>query len=158
MTLLSRNAEEDSHPGYELDGLAKSGITRRDLPYCWTSHLSSLRIGFRGGDSEDYVWLNRFPRYKQYLIQKLLTANVLHLEACPQPEEARVWEKLCTSVPVDRVLFLRGASPQAPPRWDVGVCGARDVRETAQGYFQSHPSRGQEKTESSKSANRPIRS
>jgi Heterokaryon incompatibility protein (HET) len=66
---------------------------RHDLPYCWTSYLSSLRIGFRGGDSEDYVWLKRFNKYEQYLIQKLLTANVLHFDAYVlNPKKLKFWK------------------------------------------------------------------
>lgn len=66
---------------------------RDDLPYCWTSYLSSLRIGFRGSDTEDYVWLKRFTKYKQYLIQKLLTANVLHFDAhVLNPKKLKFWK------------------------------------------------------------------
>ncbi len=67
---------------------------RCDLPYFWTSHLSSVRIDFREGDPEDYARLQNTPRYKQYLIRKLLTANVLHFDAYVlNPEKLRVWGK-----------------------------------------------------------------
>lgn len=54
---------------------------RTDLPYCWTSQLSSVKIGFRGSDIEDYTWLYRRQPRKQYLLNRLATANVLHFDA-----------------------------------------------------------------------------
>lgn len=66
---------------------------RNDLPYCWTSDLSSVRIDFRENDSEDYMWLKKFPRYKQYLIERLLTANVLHFDAhVLNPKKLKFWK------------------------------------------------------------------
>lgn len=66
---------------------------RDDLPYCWTSYLSSVRIGFRGDESKDYFWLERFTTYKPYLIQELLTADVLHFDAYVlNPKKLKFWE------------------------------------------------------------------
>jgi heterokaryon incompatibility protein (HET) len=77
---------------------------RNDLPYCWTSYLSSVRISFRGGGSEDYLWLQKFTEYKHYLIQKLLIANALHFDAYVlNPEKLKFWKKdpyiPCTRIP-----------------------------------------------------------
>ena len=72
--------------------------TRNDLPYCWTSDLSSVRIEFREkdsrwNDSEDYMWLKKFPKFKQYLIRRLLTANVLHFDAhVLDPKKLKFWK------------------------------------------------------------------
>jgi hypothetical protein len=67
---------------------------RDDLPYCWTSYLSSVTIGYQGGDLEDYASLQRFAPYKQYLIRRLLTAKVLHLDAYVlNPKKLKFWEK-----------------------------------------------------------------
>jgi Heterokaryon incompatibility protein (HET) len=67
---------------------------RDDLPYCWTSHLSSVRIGYRGGDIDVYASLQRFAPYKQYLIRRLLTAKVLHFDAYVlDPRKLKFWEK-----------------------------------------------------------------
>ncbi|KAK4170926.1 HET-domain-containing protein [Triangularia setosa] len=56
--------------------------SRNDLPYCWTSLLSSVKIGFpNGGRMRDYEWMQGFERYKQYFIREVLTAESLHFDA-----------------------------------------------------------------------------
>ena len=71
---------------------------RKDLPYCWTSDLSSVRIEFREkdsreNDSEDYMWMKKFPEFKQHLIKRLLTANVLHFDAhVLDPKKLKFWK------------------------------------------------------------------
>ena len=79
---------------------------REDLPYCWTSYMSSVSIGFRGGVPKDYEWLTQFKQpkqpkefkqfkqYKHIIIQKLLTANELRFHAYVlNPEKLKFWEK-----------------------------------------------------------------
>jgi hypothetical protein len=67
---------------------------REDLPYYWTSHLSSVRIGFPGDIPRDYGWLTDFPHYRHLIIQKLLTANELYFEAYVlNPRKLRFWER-----------------------------------------------------------------
>ncbi|KAH8885005.1 HET-domain-containing protein [Thozetella sp. PMI_491] len=62
---------------------------RTDFPYCWTSHLSSVEIGFQGGATEDYTFLQRTEQYT-----KLLTAKTLHFDAhVLNPKELYVWER-----------------------------------------------------------------
>ncbi|KAK4203857.1 HET-domain-containing protein [Triangularia verruculosa] len=56
--------------------------SRTDLPYCWTSLLSSVRIGFQNGrQMREYEWLHSFERYKQYFIREVLAAESLHFDA-----------------------------------------------------------------------------
>ena len=67
---------------------------REDLPYCWTSHLSSVRIGFRKDNPQSYAWLTKFSQYRHILIQKLLTAVELRFEAFVlNPESLKSWER-----------------------------------------------------------------
>ena len=67
---------------------------RRDLPYCWTSYLSSVRIGFRGYNPKDYTWLTELAQYKHLIIQKLLRADELRFDAYVlNPEKLKFWEK-----------------------------------------------------------------
>ena len=54
---------------------------REDLPYCWTSYLGSVRIGFGGDYPKDFAWLIELARYKHPIIQKLLTAVELRFDA-----------------------------------------------------------------------------
>jgi hypothetical protein len=70
---------------------------REDLPYCWTSQLGRVvKIGFRGGreEEENYTQLQRFARYKQYFIRRLLAADTLTFDAYViDPEKLKRWER-----------------------------------------------------------------
>jgi len=67
---------------------------REDLPYCWTSYLSSVRISFRGDSPKDFAWLTAFAQYKHVIIQKLLTAVELRFDAYVlNPEKLKFWAK-----------------------------------------------------------------
>jgi hypothetical protein len=67
---------------------------REDLPYCWTSYLSCVRIGFREDYPKDFAWLTELARYKHFIIQKLLTAVELRFDAYVlNPEKLKIWEK-----------------------------------------------------------------
>lgn len=67
---------------------------REDLPYCWTSYLGSVRIGFQGDYPKDFAWLTELARYKHLIIQKLLTAVELRFDAYVlNPEKLKFWVK-----------------------------------------------------------------
>lgn len=58
--------------------------SRDDLPYCWTSLLSSpVQIGVANGELKDYHELvhQRVSQYKQYRIREMLAAESLHFDA-----------------------------------------------------------------------------
>ncbi|KAM7186271.1 hypothetical protein V8F33_011867 [Rhypophila sp. PSN 637] len=61
--------------------------TRLDhLPYCWTSLLSSVQIGFPDGKIKDYHYIHEGSSaggeyYKTYMIREMLTADALHFDA-----------------------------------------------------------------------------
>ncbi|KAK0726364.1 heterokaryon incompatibility protein-domain-containing protein [Apiosordaria backusii] len=80
-----RNPKPQRRPGFpswSWAGWFGQIRSRNDLPYCWTSLLSSVRIGFgNSGHMRDYEWLQGFERYKQYFIRELLTAESLHFDA-----------------------------------------------------------------------------
>lgn len=67
---------------------------RKDLPYCWNSYLSSVRIGFSGDDLKDYTWLGEFKEdCKQCYIRQLLMVNVLYFDAYVlNPRKLKFWE------------------------------------------------------------------
>ncbi|KAH8800154.1 heterokaryon incompatibility protein-domain-containing protein [Xylogone sp. PMI_703] len=67
---------------------------RKDLPYCWTSYLSSVQISLREDYPKDYDWLTGLAQYKNLIIQRLLTANTLYFDAYVlNPEKLKLWEK-----------------------------------------------------------------
>ena len=67
---------------------------REDLPYCWTGHLSSVRIGFRGENQKDYAWLTGLAEYKHLILQRLLAADELRFDTYVlNPEKLKFWEK-----------------------------------------------------------------
>ncbi|KAK0746970.1 heterokaryon incompatibility protein-domain-containing protein [Schizothecium vesticola] len=71
-------------PSWSWAGWFGQVRSRDDLPYCWTSLLSSsVQIGFPNGDLKDYYELvhQGVSRYKQYRIRELLTADTLHFDA-----------------------------------------------------------------------------
>lgn len=52
-----------------------------NLPYCFTSLLSAVQIGFPNNTLKPYDYIHGFERYKTYFIRDLLTAETLHLDA-----------------------------------------------------------------------------
>jgi hypothetical protein len=73
---------------------------RKDLPYCWTSYLSSVQIGFRKEDPRDYkclrdyAWLTGLAQYKIGIVEKLLTADELRFDAFVlNPNKLKFWVK-----------------------------------------------------------------
>ena len=81
-------------PSWSWAGWFGATVWRKDLPYRWTSLLSSVKIGFRGRPTENYTWLNTFARYKQWLISRLLTANALDFDAYVlDPSMINFWQR-----------------------------------------------------------------
>jgi hypothetical protein len=74
---------------------------KSDLPYCWTSYLSSVRVGFKK-DTRDFAWLTKFKNYKQTIIDRLLTANELCFDAHVLNHEK---------------LQYRQRDPETPSKW-----------------------------------------
>ena len=82
-------------PSWSWAGWFGEIVLRQDLPYCWTSHLSSVQMGFRGDAIlRDYTWLTKFTYHRPVIIQKLLKADELRFDAFVlNPEKLKLWEK-----------------------------------------------------------------
>jgi hypothetical protein len=68
--------------------------SKSDLPYCWTSYLSSVRVGFKKDTPRNFAWLTKLKHYRQLIIDLLLTANELCFDAhVLNHEKLRYWQR-----------------------------------------------------------------
>ncbi|KAG4429511.1 hypothetical protein IFR05_015005 [Cadophora sp. M221] len=68
--------------------------SKSDLPYCWTSYLSSVRVGFKKDTHRNFAWLTKLKHYRQLIIDLLLTANELCFDAhVLNHEKLRYWQQ-----------------------------------------------------------------
>ncbi|KAM7198222.1 HET domain containing protein [Naviculisporaceae sp. PSN 640] len=104
------------------------------LPYCWTSLLSSVQIGFSDGKLKDFHYIHDgFGPYKTYMIRELLTADTLHFDAYvlnPREVVRRLITTKGNSNSLDRSSDLRwdDNSQDTPLTSSRNTCGDVEVR------------------------------
>ncbi|KAF2433874.1 HET-domain-containing protein [Tothia fuscella] len=72
----------DGQPSWSWAGWFGELWRRGDLPYCWTSALSSVRVGLQGRSiPKDFDWTEKDKSYHQYRIKEAMKATTLYFDA-----------------------------------------------------------------------------
>jgi hypothetical protein len=81
-------------PSWSWAGWFGEVSIRKDFPHYWTGLLSSVKLGFRDGDTKDYSWLQDFGQYSDQMIAMLLETKTLHFNAYVlDPERLEFWDR-----------------------------------------------------------------
>lgn len=131
--LNSRPQRRQGFPSWSWAGWFGSvnNINLDHLPYCWTSLLSSVEIGFSDGRVKDFHYIHESSGpYKTYMIRELLNADTLRFDAYvlnPKQVANRLVTTKGSSYSLDRASDL-GFDDQ---HTSVNTCGDIEVRLSA---------------------------